>query len=165
MEFNDLAEYCQAKALADKLHYTDEASWRSFCRRYSKLFHTPLHVVETLDAATVLLAVYEEQLDDVDLDNNMEVILDMIYTLEDPEYAKQKKDELKQFIKDSEDEEEERQKTGRPIHKLLADENKASRQKTLLETPPTLDPKLPHSGGINLSYLEKFDRSENDGEF
>lgn len=158
LSFKELADFCQAEALANKLHPTDDAVYRSFCRSYSQLFHTPLHIVESLEPAKVILAVYEDQLSDIDPEDQIEKILDLIYSIEDPEYAQQKQDELKQFIRDAEEEEEERLETGKPIHRALADENEVSTmipKSTPKKGTPTLNKKLPQSGGINLSYLEK----------
>lgn len=162
IEFKDLADYCQALALANKLHPTDEAIYRSFCRQYSRSFHTPLHQVLDLDPIVVMTAIYEDQLEEISLDDNMEQIMDLIYQLEDPEYAQQKRDELKQFIKDSEEEEEERIEMGKPIHRALADENEVSLKKDTSEVPPTPNKKLPQGGGINLSYLEREENGSNE---
>lgn len=155
-DFKALADYCQAQALSDKLRPGDEAVWRQFCRKYSRIFHTPLHVVELLDPAKVILAIYEDQLEEVDVDENMEAILDLIYSLEDPDYFKEKRDDLKQFIKDAEKEEEIRQEIGKPIHRLLAEEDSVSLKKSTPEKAPApLNKNLPQGGGINLAYLEK----------
>lgn len=164
-DFKALADYCQAQALSDKLRPGDEAVWRQFCRKYSRTFYTPLHVVELMDPVKVLLAVYEDQLENVDVDDNMEAILDIIYSLEDPDYAKEKRDDLKQFIKDAEAEEEYRKEAGKPIHKLLAEEDSVSLKKsTPKNTPVPPNKNLPQGGGINLSYLEKEENGSNDDE-
>lgn len=151
INFKDLLDACQALALSAKLEPNEEAVWRSICRSYSKKFNTPLHVVLTLDPEHVILNHYEEQLEDIDAEEQAEQLLDIIYGLEDPEYEQQKREELDSFIKEAEEQEKERIKAGRPIHKALKD-----------ELPKFDKPKeLPKSGGINLSYLE----SEENGIF
>lgn len=124
------------------------------------LFSTPLAEVMKLEPMDVMINVFEHQLEDVDVDENLEKLMEMIGSLQDPEYAKHKRDEFKQFIKESEKEEELRQKEGRPIHKALVGENNVSAKKTLLKKTPLSGKKLPHSGGINLSYLEKEETGE-----
>lgn len=160
MYFSELLDYCQSEAIANKLSATDESIWRQYCRKYSMLFSTPLDQVLKLEPMDVMLNVFEHQLEDVDIEDNLEKLMEMISSLQDPEYAKQKRDEFRQFIKESEKEEELRQKEGRPIHKALLDEEKMSTKKRLLENTPLPNKKLPHSGGINLSYLEKEETGE-----
>lgn len=165
MEFKDLADFCQAQAIANKLHPTDEAVFRQFCREYSVIFHTPYHEVLQFDPDFVILAVYEHQLDNYDVETGIEKLLDTIYGLEDPEYAQQKRDELEEFIREAEEEEELRLEEGRPIHKALKDENEVSLKNTPKNTPLPQNKNLPQGGGINLSYLEKEENGSNNEEF
>lgn len=157
MEFKDLLDYCQAQAIANTLENTELSVWRSLCRSYSKKFATPLHLCldGTIPMEEILLAVFEDQLDDFDEEKDLENMLDTIYSMEDPTYEKQKKHELAEFIEKAEKEEEERLAAGRPIHRALkgeAGEASISSEETL---PKKEKPKeLPKSGGINLSYLE-----------
>lgn len=154
MDFKSLTEYCQALALASKLSPDEEAVWRYMCRTYSKKFSTPLQEVMELDPEHVILSVYEEQLDELDPEEHVEKMLDMVYALEDPEYEAQKANELEEFIAQAEEEEIERVKNKKPIHRALRYESEVS-----LKNLPDPEPK---SGSINLAYLE---REEAEGGF
>lgn len=165
MTLAELLESCEAEALLGKLESTEETVWRYICRQYSIKFHTPLHVVmNDLDPREVILAHYEGQLEDVDTEENIEKLLDSVYTLQDPEYAQQKRDDLANDIKQYEAEEAARIKAGRPIHKAMANDDsplgpdlpKKTSNVATEETRPT-------HGSINLSYLE--DDESNGGGF
>lgn len=151
MGIKELIDYCQAEAVASKLHPTEESLWRLFCREYSKTFHTPLHLVLEMPPEEVLLHVYEERMDsdawDEDTDEGLQRILDLISMLEDPEYVSVQAKELEDFIEEAERLENERIEQGKPIHPGLRYESETKRPE-----PPLNAPK---SGGINLSYLEK----------
>lgn len=165
MTFSELLEYCQVEALASKMSPTDESVWRGLCRKYSKMFHTPLAQVEQLEMAHVVLSVYEEQFGELDVEENLEDIMDMLYSLQDPNYDKEKRDNLKDFMKRALREEEERIAKGKPIHRAMAKENEVSLKKTP-EVPPTpVIEKIPPSGGINLAYLASEESDEGNGEF
>lgn len=151
IDLKDLLEFCQAQALANKLYPDDEALWRSICRDYSKTFSTPYHEVLDMPPELVMLAYYESQYDDVDVEENVDKMLDIIYGLEDPEYSKQKKAEIDTFIEQAEEEERARLKAKKPIHPAMKAES------TLI--PETSGPS---QGSIDLSYLEKED---NEGSF
>jgi len=86
----------------------------------------------------------------------LEKILDHIYTMEDPNYAREKVRELDDFVKRAEREEAERIRLGKPIHKALKQEP------SLKNTPEKEESEEPKqtSGGINLAYLAK--EEEND---
>lgn len=153
MDFQDIIDYCQAEALAEKLGPTNNGVYRHFCRTYCKMFYTPLHIVYGLPVAEVVLSVFENQVEEMNPDDNMESIMDMIYTIEDPDYAKEKQDDLKRFIRDAEEEEEERQRLGKPIHKAMAGE--VSIKNSIPAEAPLPNKKMPTGGSINLSYLDK----------
>lgn len=141
----ELIDACQAMALAHKFEPDELSVYRSYCRKYSKSFHTPLHLVLKMDPEHVILNVYEDKLSEVDVEENAESLLDMIYSLADPEYEKQQKEEIDRFAEMAEEEERQRIAKGKPIHPALKEEAE-------------LFPKsLPKSGGINLSYLEDND--------
>jgi hypothetical protein len=161
-DFQATIEACKSKAIADKLDPTEDSIYRSYCREYSMLFSTPLKEVNEMDPKDVLLPIMEHHLEDADPLQNLEELLEQIYFLEDPEYAKEKLSELKAFIKEAEEEEERRIAEGRPIHKDLADEVTLN---PVAKTPPTPPKNLPQSGGINLAYLEKEETGNNDEEF
>lgn len=158
IEYSEILSAAHAQAILNTLESNEEAVHRQICRAYSKKFHTPLHVVLQMDAHEVILAYYEDLLDDFDKDEpkHLEYILDTIYTLEDPNYAAEKDDELREFIADAEKEEEERLAAGRPIHKALRRE--PSLKDTSEKSEPA-KPKKPLGGSINLSYLAKEEES------
>jgi hypothetical protein len=148
MDFKELTEYCQAVALMSKILPDEGAVWRYICRKYSAKFSTPLDQVQIMDPEHVILNVYEEQLDELNLEQNLENFLDMIYTLEDPAYEAQKKQELGDFISQAEKQESDRIKAGKPIHPRMAKDAEV----TLQDTPQEQKPK---GGKVDLSYLEK----------
>lgn len=157
MTFQELIEYCQTAALASKLAPDDEAVYRTLCRTYSEMFNTPLYLVKQMEPLDAILEVYEKQFSDIDVEENLEQILDMLYGLEDPDYATTKRNELKEFMKKAEEEEKKRIEEGRPIHKSL---KSPSSKKTVLETPLPEKEKTPTGGSINLSYLEAEEAEE-----
>lgn len=163
MDFSELVEHCQAEALANKISPTNESLWRHFCRSYSKKFHTPLHIVEELEPLAVLQAVYEDGMSDFDVEDNIEDVMDQLYSLQDPNYEKQKNNDLKDFMKRALIEEEQRLASGKPIHKAMKQE--VSLPKGTSENTKSDDKKLPQSGGINLAYLEKEDSEDEYGDF
>ena len=73
-------------ALRDVLkERTPESMWRKICRFYSKTFHTPLHLVETLPKLDVAQAYFEEAYDNMeekDLQNELHELLEEGTTLE-----------------------------------------------------------------------------------
>lgn len=145
MGLQELIDSCQAMALVHKFEPDEISVYRSYCRKYSKTFHTPLHQVLKMDPEHVILSVYEDRLSEVDIEENTEELLDMINSLADPEYEKQQKEEIDRFVEQVEEEEKQRIAKGKPIHPALKDENE------------TAIKSLPKSGGINLSYLEDDD--------
>lgn len=156
LEFKDILEYCSAEALANRMSPTEDSVYRSLCRAYSKLFHTPLHEVVKLDPEFVILNVYESRSEDLDIDDyqKLEHMLDTLCSIEDPEYDKRKEQEQAEFDRLAELEEEERVKSGRAVHPVL---QKKLDEKRLLEKGEEPTPTKPTGGSINLSYLQKQD--------
>lgn len=149
MNFRDIVEVAWAEAFASKLDGDEAAMYRGICRIYSKTFHTPLHVVENeLDPLYVVRSVYEDQLDSSKLDDveTVQKMLEMIYSLEDPNYEVEQEGDLKEFMEEAEQEESERVKSGTKLFKHLSAKKKES-------TEPAKE--LPKSGGINLAYLDE----------
>lgn len=162
MDFKDLLDYCKAEAIANTLLSTEVSIWRSLCRSYSKKFSTPLHMCldGTISAEDILLAEFEDQLDNFDADKDLDTVLEQIYRIEDPDYEEKVEEEVKEFMVQAAKEERERIRSGKPIHRLL---DKETSLENTSENPPTLDPKK--SGGhINLSYLER-EETNNPGGF
>lgn len=149
LEFKDLLDYCQAEAIANKLRPTEDSVYRAICRSYSKMFHTPLIEVLSMNPEHVILEVYEEQLEDVDTDKfeNLERIMDTLMSIEDPDYERVRNEKLDEDIAKYEAEEEERIRLGKPVHPSLAKPGP-------LDAPPPA-PETPKSGSVDLSYLER----------
>lgn len=156
MDFKELLEYSQAEAISSFLSADEVSVWRSICRSYSKKFSTPLHLCldGTIPPEDILLAEYEDQLEKFKIEEDLEVLLDKIYMLIDPEYEREKKVELEDFIKKAEREEEERIKKGKPIHRAMKDEP------TLKTMEDEVKTQKPTHGYIDLSYLEKEENSD-----
>lgn len=162
MDFKELLDYCKAQAIANTLEGNELTVWRSICRSYSQKFHTPLHLVFEMDPEEVMLAEFEDQLDGFK-DEDIENVLEEIYMLEDPDYEKSKRDELKHFIDMAEEQEAERLRLGKPIHKAM--KNETSIPETLPEKNKKPKENKPSGGSINLSYLEKMDKDDKENGF
>lgn len=157
--FQILLNTLRAESIADKIYPSEESIWRYMCRQYSKAFFTPLHIVNELPIEEVVKAVYEHQLDNVEVDDNIEYLMEQIYRIEDPEYDADKEKELQEFIRQAEEEEEARLAMNKPVHKeaesnpLDMASKKTISEKTVLETEE-IPPGLPKEGFLDLSYLE-----------
>lgn len=153
MQFKELTDYCQALAIASKLDPTEESVWRSICRSYARKFNESLSdcIDGKVDPVQILLNVYEDQLEGVDEDESIERLMDIIYSIEDPEYERAKETDLEEFIEDAELQEAERIKAGKPIHKALLNDNILG-DTTLPGDQP--EPDRPTGGSIDLSHLE-----------
>lgn len=153
MDFKELLDYCKAQAILNTLEGSELSVWRNICRSYSRKFATPLHMCLNGDIPMedILLAEFEDQLSDFDEEKDLDSVLDKIYALEDPEYEKEKANELEEFIDKAEAEEEERLKKGKPIHSSMKNEPSL---KTLPENAPKLEENKPTRGGVDLSYME-----------
>jgi hypothetical protein len=154
MSLKELIDTCKAEAIAYKLYPNALSEWRWFCRQYSKLFNTALHIVETMDPEHVILHIYEEQLEEVDAVEHIDELMRKIYAIEDPEFEKLQEDDLQNFVKMAEEEEKERLASGRPVHKQELDE--PSLLPKSVPKPKTFK-ELPKEGFLNLSHLENSD--------
>ena len=151
MTFSELLDYCESEALLAKLETTELSVWRYICRQYSQKYHTPLdRVLHDLDPKEVILAHYESQMDSIDLEEDLEKLLESVYSLKDPAYAKAKKDSFEEDIKKYEKQEEDRVKANKPIPK--------GSKKTLLEKET--DPSKDQSTGGSVSFSD-FDEEGN----
>lgn len=149
MTVYELIALCKAEAWAGKLDPTEEDYYLQICREYSKKFHTPLHlVIKDLDPAFVIKSYYEEEFAEADAEEHLEKIMDILYTMKDPEYETFKKNEEAEFDKKAVEEERKRIAEGRPIHKAMKNE-------------PTLAPPkdLPKGGMVDLSYMGQNEES------
>ena len=145
-DFGDILQWAQAEAICNTLESNELSIWRSLCRSYSRKFSTPLSdcLDGTVPMEDILLATFEEQLEDFDEDKDLESILETISGLEDPEYQRSRRREEDEYAKQAEKEEEERLAAGKPIHPSLKGEHGFD------EVPK----ELPKSGGVNFSYLK-----------
>lgn len=152
VEFKDLLEYCQAEAIASLMNPTEDSVWRAFCRDYSEMFNTPLHLALDMDPEHVILNVYEKRMEGTDIEDyqKLEHILDTIRAIEDPDYEAKKNAEQDEFDRQAELEEEERVKAGKPVYQPKT-------KKTLPKVEEAPAKKLPTGGMINLDYLSKQD--------
>jgi len=163
MSFKALVEHAKAVAMADKLQPNELSEYMFICRQYSKNFNTPLHVVmNDLDPEHVILTFFQNQYDDLDTDEHMEDILDMIYEMRDPNYSREKREELKEFIKQAKREEKARIAAGKPIHpSMKSDEvnlkTPVTKNTSQKEAPGAVE--LPTGGSIDLSRFNQ-DREE-----
>lgn len=148
VSFKDLFDLCQVEAIASKLAPDELSIYRYYCRQYSKLFHTPLHVVQTMDPILVITEVIEDRLDPKDEFENVEQWLDVVYAAEDPAYESQRKQEEESYLAEAEEEEAERVRIGKPIHPSLKGET------TLVPEKPT----IPKSGGINMAAMRHLEK-------
>lgn len=149
MSFKEVIEACKAIAIDKALTPDEETVYRSICRSYSKKFHVPLPEVFKMDPVEVVTTEFESQLDELDMEKNGDAILEQIYTLEDPEYQSKKEEEVKEFMADAEEKEEERLREGRPIHPELRKEF----EETKLPDSPAPE-KKPKSGSLSFSQLK-----------
>lgn len=149
MNIYDLVDLAEATALDSKLNPTEESTWRSIERLYSKMFSTPLHLVSTLDPLEVIIALEENKFDSLNIqdDEDLNKILDRLYSLQDPEYDANREKEEEEYNKQAVKEEEQR------LAKIAAKNAKKTEQAN-----PAVDPK---KGGINLAYLAQ--NQENEG--
>ena len=154
-DFKDLLDYCKIKSILDKLEPNEVSVWESMCRSYSIRFHTPLHKVMELSPEFVMNQEFSSQMEDFDLEKDVEELLELIKSIEDPDYELEKNKEFDEFIADAEEEERERIKLGKPVHKSIKNE-------------PSLKPKeeLKKSGFVNFERLAALEaREESEGGF
>ena len=149
VEFKDLIDYCYALSLATKMRPTEDSVYRSICRKYSKRFSTPLHLVFEMDLVNVILNVYEDDLTDINLvDSKFDSAYDAIRTMEDPSYERQKEEVMDKVVEQAIAEEAERVAKGMPV---------AKPKNTVSAFAPKEMSKKPTGGSANLSSLSEED--------
>lgn len=127
MIFQELLIYCKLKAYEDLLNPSEETLWRSITRAYSEKFHVPLPQVRQMDPEAVISEILEARYEDTDAFEDIESILEDIYTLEDPAYQQQQKAEMDMFIKNVEQREKRR---------LAQEKEKEKNQRDVLRQQP-----------------------------
>ena len=145
MIFTELLQYCKVKAIADSLSPTEESIWRNACRFYSKRFNTPLKEVLKMDPEHILLNNFEEQLNEIDLEENIDSILEQIYRIENPNYEEDQEKDVQEFIKKVEDSEKKTKKINK---------NNELTEKTLLKNNNEQEKKMPMGGSVDFSSLK-----------
>lgn len=143
--FADLIETFKASAICTALVPTEDSLYRNFCRRYSIAFHTPLHLVQKLEPEFVILNVFEHEMDSMNVDENLEDLLEMIYQIEDPSYDSKAEEDLSEFAALAQIEEDERIKHGRKIGYKMPIEKPHPKEEL---------PEPPAQGSVNLAYLQ-----------
>jgi len=147
--FYDLFQLCRLRAIGLAIEPTTESIWRMRCREYSERFHTPLHVVENeLDPIFVLQHLYEIQYSPGVVEEELNEILEQLYTIKDPNYSPLSKEEMEDLVDAVMNKEIKRlSKSKRPTQETIADEIKKA------ETKP------PKKGSMNFGDLEKLEES------
>lgn len=119
--FSELLEYCKATAIKNTLLPSDETLYKSICRAYSKTFHVPLPQVFKMDVEEVIQTIMDDKYESMDVIENIEVLLDQIYTLEDPSYKKQQTDDFEAFASAADEREQKRINKNNGIEKSLVE--------------------------------------------
>jgi hypothetical protein len=146
MDLFSLFELAQLKAIEVAVDPTLESVWRSKCRDFSQKFFTPLAEVLNMDPSFVLQNLYEEEYTPASVREDLEGILERLYSIKDPTYTKIDKAELEELVDNVMNREIARAKKKKPIT-----------QQTIQEDIKKAELNKPKSGGINFSDLEKTD--------
>lgn len=153
-DFYSLLELAEIRAINSALLPSAESMYRSRCRQYSIMFHTPLHVVQELDPLFVLQSLQEEKYTYKSVHEDIEGVLELLYTIKDPSYTSMSKEETENLV-------------DAVLNKEL---ERAARKKSVMEEtyakPAEQKPKpkpvpKPKSGSMSFGDLE---RSESDSE-
>jgi hypothetical protein len=97
--FQELLTYCQMKAIGEKFAPTEESIWKALTRSYSERWGVPLPQVRKMDPEEVISEIFEAKYEEMDAFEEVEELLDLIYTTESPLYEKQQKADMDVFIK------------------------------------------------------------------
>ena len=150
-DFYSLFELAEIKAINAALQPTLESVYRTRCREYSTLFHTPLHVVmNDLDPQMVLLALNEERFTPRIAEEEIDELMEILYKIKDPKYTRLSKEDLEEMVDavlNRELARAEKKKKKAPTQQEIASDIKAADSK----------PKTPKSGGMNFGSLEKLE--------
>lgn len=147
--FKAVADLAQAEAIAEKLSPTNDGTWRSICRAYSKKYSTPLHLVVEMAPEFILQHHYEGEFEDVDLEEHLDQFERMIRMIEDPNYVQEEAEELDDFIEKAERDEEERLAKGKPIHRAMKGGLNSLQEASIPET------ELPKQGFVDFTKLNQ----------
>lgn len=144
MDFYNLLEITQLRAIQAALQPSAESVWRMRCRAYSEKFFTPLHVVmHELDPAFVLQALYEERYTPSEVQEDLEGILETLYRIKDPNYNAVTQQETEDLVDNV---------LNKEIARLA--KKKRPTQETIQQDIKSAKPK---SGSMNFQDLEKME--------
>lgn len=144
MDFYSVIELEHLKAIQAALEPSLDSIWRLKCRAYSQKFFTPLHVVmNELDPIMVLQALYEDQYHPSAIGEEMDAILERLYTIKDPNYNAMSTEDLEDFVDAVLNKEIAR----------LAKKNKTPEAKIPFEPSKPKAPEKPKSGGMKFNDL------------
>lgn len=150
MDFYSVIELEHIKAIQAALEPTLDSIWRLKCRAYSQKFFTPLHVVMyELDPVMVLQALYEDQYHPSSIGEEMDSLLERLYTIRDPNYQAMSNEDIEDFVDAVLNKE-----IARLAKTKKVPETKITSQKAKTETPETITlPGKPKSGGMKFNDL------------
>jgi hypothetical protein len=145
MNFFELFELAELRAIGLAISPTAQSIWRIKCRQYSTTFHTPLHEVMKLDPTTILEAIYEDKYSPSCTENECEDLLERLYKIKDPNYSRMSPEDLEALVDSVLNREIARAaKKKRPTQETIQSEVKAAEVKT-------------RSGGMSFGDLEKLE--------
>lgn len=144
---SELIDTCKSEAIFSKFSPTEASSWRWFCREYCKLFHTSLHIVQSLSPEFIILNVFEEHFDSksASKDEDFLFLKEQFKILKDPNYNINEEKAFDDFVANMERFESRRLKENGKIPAPKRKNNKESTEKIVKE--------MPKEGFIDLSYL------------
>lgn len=160
IDFQDLLELAQLRAIHLALEPTLDSVYRIKCREYSVRFNTPLHtVIEDLDPLFVFQTLYEDQYHPSIVGEELDELLEKLYTMKDPTYSKISKEDMEELVDSVLQKEMDRaSKKKRPTQETIQDDI----NKSAITVPIA---KKPRQGGLSFSELEKADSKIEKGEF
>lgn len=142
MRFDEFLEFHQIKAVYSALNPGFESVWRAKCREYSIKFHTPLHLVHTMDPEFIVQNLYEDEYNKKHVNNNLDEILDQLRRIKDPTYEPLPQQEIEDLV-----------------DAVLNKEIKRNSKKAVSVEPP------PTQGGMSFGNLAKQDEAEHGKSF
>ena len=161
MSLFDLIDSIKSPALANRLYQNEAAYWRKICRQYSKAFSVSLQEVYNMDPEKVCLDLFEDQLQELDLDENLNDIEDLLNSLKDPNYNIEKERKMREEMAKIVEEEERRLAAHEPIHPSL--KGQKTHQNRVNSGTQKGNQELPKSGGINMDVINRLANEEKEG--
>ena len=152
LNFYDLFELAQLRALSVALEPTAESIYRMRCRDFSQRFHTPLHLVYELDPMEVLLTLAEEKYPPSIVEEEGEDLLDILYRIKDPMYSRMSAEDTEAMVDSVINKEIKRLAKKRPpTPEKIASDIKEAEVK-------------PKSGGMSFDSLERLESKSESGK-